>query len=216
MRHMMTAAVAVALMTCQAAAQLSIQVQSFPPGQEVKPGVAVILILSGLQEGQEAVWHHGQIEGDLVLDFGSSKHRLFAGTKPGPRTFVVQVPSAGADPFTVCQFQYGGKEDPDPDPLPIPGPKLLLIIEESDPENRTPELGNLLDRLRHDADDGWLSKQGHTLLTLDQNSNDPIVKKTLKPDDVLPMLVLFREGRKLWWGPLPSKFDAVLQVVKVH
>ena len=216
MRHAMTAAVLVALTACQAAAQLSIQVQSFPPGQEVKPGVAVVLILIGLQEGQEAIWHHGQVEGDLVLDFGSSKYRLFAGVKPGPRTFVVQVPAAGADPFTVCQFQYGGKEDPDPDPPPPPGPKLLLVIEESGPGSRTPELGNLLDRLRHDADDGWLKQQKHSLLILDKDSNDPIVKKTLKPDDVLPMLVLFREGKKVWWGPLPSKFDEVLKLVKAH
>lgn len=123
--------VAVMLYASVAWGQLAITVRSFPPGQELKPGVAVVLTVKGLEPGEEPIWHHNDIEGDMVLP-ASPTFRLFGGTEPGPRTFIVQVPSEGADPFAVCTFQYGGKggDDVNPPPPPPPGEIAVVVVRE--------------------------------------------------------------------------------------
>ena len=204
-----------------ALAQLTIDATSFPPGQELKPGVAVLLTVKGLEDGQKVLWHTNNIEGDVVLDMGSAKHRLFAGTVPGSRTFVLQVPSDGADPFTVCQFDYGNKTDPDP--IPTPGPKWILIIEETDQGERTVELGNLLSKLRKEADSGWLKEQKHQLLILDKdlklsnNQPHPLLVKEHKPEDVLPVIVIrdLSTGELVKRVALPPTYEEVRKIIEL-
>ena len=126
-------ALAASLMVMTAfGSELKIKVQSFPPGQDLKPGVAVLLSVDGLEEGQVATWHRVAVEGDVVLTL--DRYHLFAGTASGPRTFIVQVAAPGADPFAITSFAYGTKEDPAPNPTPTPvppGEKLVVIVAES-------------------------------------------------------------------------------------
>lgn len=113
------------------AGELKINVQSFPPGLALKPGVAVLLSAEGLEPGQTATWHRVAVEGDVILKLDS--YHLFAGITPGPRTFIVQVSSPGTDPFTLTTFEYGGEGDdanPTPPPLP-PGEKRVVIVRET-------------------------------------------------------------------------------------
>lgn len=46
--------------------ELLIQVQSFPPGQPLKPGMAVILSMEGLEPGLIPVWHRVEMPGNVV------------------------------------------------------------------------------------------------------------------------------------------------------
>ena len=73
-------------------------------GEKIEVGVEVRLSVSGLQQGMSTIWHSGQIEGDQLRGKGSE--RIFLGTSPGLRTFVVQIPSTGVDHLVICQFQY--------------------------------------------------------------------------------------------------------------
>ena len=61
-------AAAVIMLWCHltpvAAGELSIKVSSFPPGQPLKPGTAVLLSVEGLEPGQTATWHRVAGEGD--------------------------------------------------------------------------------------------------------------------------------------------------------
>ncbi len=120
-----------------AGGELSIKVSSFPPGQPLKPGTAVLLSVEGLEPGQVATWHRVAVEGDVVLKLDG--YHLFAGTASGPRTFIVQVASPGADPFTIATFDYGVQPNPQPGPQPDPQPDPqpspskvagILILEE--------------------------------------------------------------------------------------
>ncbi len=128
-------AAAVIMLWCHltpvAAGELSIKVSSFPPGQPLKPGTAVLLSVEGLEPGQTATWHRVAVEGDVVLKLDG--YHLFAGTASGPRTFIVQVAAPGADPFAIATFDYGEGDGDDVNP-PIPPlpPKVagVLILEE--------------------------------------------------------------------------------------
>lgn len=121
------------------AGELKINVTSFPPGQPLKPGTAVLLSVEGLEPGQTATWHRVDVEGDIVLKLDG--YHLFAGTAAGPRTFIVQVASPGADPFTIATFNYGEADEEEDDddvnpPIPPvppvpPGEKLVVIVQES-------------------------------------------------------------------------------------
>jgi len=119
------------------AGELKINVQSFPPGLELRPGVAVLLSVEGLEPGQTATWHRVAVEGDVILKLDA--YHLFAGVTPGPRTFIVQVSSPGTDPFALTTFEYGEGDDdvnpPDP-PLP-PGEKMVVSVMESYQPNPT-------------------------------------------------------------------------------
>ena len=77
--------------------------------------MAVVLQLSGLKPKDVPIWHDGDVEGDIILDMNGTI-RLFAGTRPGPRTFTVQVPAPGIDPFTVYTLQYGSVQPNPPEP----------------------------------------------------------------------------------------------------
>jgi len=105
--------------------ELRINVQSFPPGQALKPGVAVLLSVEGLEPGQ-TIWHRVAVEGDVVLKL--DRYHLFAGTVSGPRTFIVQVAAPGADPFAIVTFNYGtGSDPPDPPVPPLPPADDLAV-----------------------------------------------------------------------------------------
>ncbi len=126
--------------------ELSIRATSFPPGQELRPGVAVLLSVSGLEPDSSPLWHPPGIEGDLFIQLGDQY--LFAGTAAGPRTFVVQVPAPGADPFAMITFNYGEGDDrpdpPDPPVPPLPGKVAgVLILEEQ--HDRTAKQARIMD-----------------------------------------------------------------------
>ncbi len=228
-------------LTSNAMAQLTIDATSVPPGQKLKPGVAVLLTVSGLEQGQKVSWHHNKsISGDIVLTLGAPQYgqdfRLFYGDTPGPRTFVVQVPSDGEDPFTVCEFHYGNKgddeededEDEDEDdivpPTPTPGPKHILIIEETEQGQRTPEIGNILDKLRSEADTGWMKEQGHTLLILDKNleySNGqphPLVVDEYKKGETLPIMIVRDPQTQALVDrvQVPATYDEVVKLIQIY
>ncbi len=124
-----------------AGGELKIQVTSFPPGQELRPGVAVLLSVSGSSPDAVVIWHPPEIEGDVFLKVG--KQYLFAGTAAGPRTIVVQIPAKGEDPFAVVTFHYGD-QDADPPPPPPPGKVAgVLILEEQ--HDRTAKQARIMD-----------------------------------------------------------------------
>ncbi len=123
--------------------ELKIEVTSFPPGQELRPGVAVLLSVSGLPPDALVIWHPPEAEGDVFLKVGEQV--LFAGTAPGPRTFIVQVPGPGTDPFAIITFSYGGQRD-DADPPVPPLPRTVagvLILEEQ--HDRTTAQARIMD-----------------------------------------------------------------------
>ncbi len=121
--------------------ELKITATSFPPGQELRPGVAVLLSVSGSSPDAMVIWHPPEIEGDVFLKVGEQV--LFAGTAPGPRTFVVQVPAKGIDPFATITFKYG-ENDADPPPPPPPGKVAgVLILEEQ--HDRTTKQARIMD-----------------------------------------------------------------------
>ncbi len=118
-----------------AGGELSIKVSSFPPGQPLKPGTAVLLSVEGLEPGQVATWHRVAVEGDVVLQLDG--YHLFAGTASGPRTFIVQVASPGADPFTIATFDYGEGDGDDEVNPPVPplsseAAGVLILEEQND------------------------------------------------------------------------------------
>lgn len=119
------------LVSVCAADELTIQVSSFPPGLDLKPGTAVLLSVTGTDA--ELIWHRVEVEGDVVLPLG--RQYLFAGTASGTRTFVVQVPGDGQDQFAIASFDYGTKEEPVPPDPPIPpvppGEKLVVLVNET-------------------------------------------------------------------------------------
>ena len=117
---------------------VTVEITSFPPGKELKPGVAVLMEVQGLTAAEEKIvkWKYNKVEGDVVLSFG--KYRMFAGTEPGVRTFIVQIPVNGEDPIFVAQFKYGGEKDtPDPSPEPGPVPFVELYVLVVEPVKRT-------------------------------------------------------------------------------
>ncbi len=117
-------------------AEVAITATSFPPGQELGPGVAVVLQVSGLDAKAVPIWHDGDVAGDMMLEFGTTM-RLFAGTTAGPRTFIVQVPVNGADPFVVLTFDYGGPSPNPTPPPPVPTPDNLAIVVVGETTQRT-------------------------------------------------------------------------------
>jgi hypothetical protein len=162
------------LLVCTAAGgELKINVQSFPPGQPLRPGVAVLLSVDGLEAGQVPVWHRVEVEGDIVLRL--QDYHLFAGTMAGPRTFIVQVPSPGADPFAITTFQYGeiddGDEDENPPVPPVP-PGEIKIVTVNESFQPDPSDVLLLAQLTNRLED-----QGH-----DWERADPDIKE----DDKTP------------------------------
>jgi hypothetical protein len=120
-----TAAALIAAVAC-GSQPLEIRVQSFPPGLPLKPGTAVLLSVEGVPDGAAPVWHRVTTEGDVVLQIGNQF--LFAGTEAGSRTFVVQVPTPGADPFAIASFNYGAGNDENPPLPPVPPGEMIPVI----------------------------------------------------------------------------------------
>jgi len=181
LKQLLAAAVAVAWL-CEASAavggELTINVSSFPPGKELAPGTAVLLSVEGLEDGQTPVWHYGKHTGDVVLKLEG--YHLFAGTEAGPRTFIVQVPVAGQDPFATKTFDYGAEEDDDvnPQPTPVPpGEKTVVMVLESHPPNH--------DGILQQAKLGkWLLKQG-----IEFRREDPDVTENGQTPDWLSVVL---------------------------
>ena len=197
--------------------ELKINVQSFPPGQDLRPGVAVLLSVDGLEEGQVATWHRVAVEGDVVLKL--DRYHLFAGTAPGPRTFVVQVAAPGADPFSIASFAYGTEEDPVPNPTPTPEPNpgeqvWVLVVEES--LNRTAsETQVLLDATFRK----YLTDHNIPYRRLDKDQTAPagFVPWIKKAADLPHCFVVGAESGKAYYdGPLPKTAVAMLDLVKKY
>ncbi len=166
--------------------ELKIQVSSFPPGQELRPGVAVLLSVSGLPPDAMVIWHPPEIEGDVFLKVG--EQYLFAGTLAGPRTIVVQVPGPGADPFAALTFDYGLVDDADPPVPPLPRTVAgVLILEEQ--HDRTTKQARIMD------DPVWqiaAKKAGLTWAIEDKDhpSAARAVAAAAKSNSVLPVVCL--------------------------
>jgi len=233
-------AVIIAAVSCVAlscpGAELTVRVQSFPPGQPLKPGTTVTIWVEGLEPGQVVVWHRSAVEGDFLLEGkfvinGKARPAYqLVGSKPGPRTFTAQVPSTSPaqDPFASTTFSYGTgdvvvvnpPEPPTPPVPPVPpGVKRIVVIEETDAKYRTPAIGNLVTRLRIEAAGGWIQKAGYELLILDRNqvvgdrkrneTAHPLVAKYLKADDVLPVVLVFVGGEAVRRQTLQGSSEAV-------
>ena len=166
--------------------ELKINVSSFPPGKPLQPGTAVLLSVDGLEPGQSATWHRVAVEGDIILKLDA--HHLFAGVKPGPRTFIVQVASPGADPFAITTFDYGVSGDPTPDPTPPPIPgdyAQIVVIEEQ--HDRTQAQATVMD------DPVWqliVLKKGATYRIEDKDLKirDQATGKDITPPWLTPLL----------------------------
>ena len=167
-------------LTTSLQAQLVIKVSSFPPGKKLEPGVAAIISVEGLQGGQKVLWHHSPVEGDVTLQFGDKM--LFGGTTKGMRTFVVQVPQDGADPFVVRSFQYGDNDEtPNPTPQPpTPGEvEGVVILYES--KTKTQLQTMCLNGLQL-----YLNEKDYFWAIRDKDIKDGLTNKT--PDWMIPYL----------------------------
>ena len=189
-----------------AGGELSIQVQSFPPGQPLKPGTAVLLSVEGLEPGQTATWHRVAVEGDVVLQLDG--YHLFAGTASGPRTFIVQVASPGADPFTIATFDYGegdGDDEVNPPVPPLPSEVAgVLILEEQ--RDRTSAQRKIMD------DPVWQSLcllQGISYQI--EDDDNPIVAKHLAAaGSVRPVVLLIDgDGKVIETRAFPGSVEAM-------
>ena len=199
--------------------ELKINVQSFPPGQDLRPGVAVLLSVDGLEEGQVATWHRVSVEGDVVLKL--DRYHLFAGTAPGPRTFVVQVAAPGADPFALASFQYGeGDDGPDPPVPPVPpGEKLVVIVAES----LKPDPDNVLAAAKLGL---WLTQEEKPFRRTDPNQKEggktpawlQAVLDSGKPLPVLAVVAKSSAGAYSVVGvdPLPKTLEDSIAFLKKH
>jgi len=180
-----------------------------------------------LEPGQTPLWHRVDVAGDVVLKL--ENYHLFAGTAVGPRTFIVQVASPGADPFAIATFDYGNGVNPDPDPPlppepepPVPGVKHQVVIvferEELDnlPRAQQVIIASLTFRER-------LAKAGHRLVAVvDQHSQgaDGTAPAELTAylaaceGDPLPRICLAPlAGGKVQDFPLPLTEDAVFELL---
>ena len=127
--------------------ELKVVVQSFPPGKKLGPGTVALIEVQNLGQ-DEAVWHYNKMEGDILLDFGTSKYRMFCSTTPGVRMFVVQVPRDGLDRLGICQFDYDNgapTPTPTPDPKPEPSDDLwIFFVYQSEENDEKPWQANVV------------------------------------------------------------------------
>ncbi len=212
MLKQLLAAAVIVLWSCQApvaaGGELSIKVSSFPPGQPLKPGTAVLLSVERLEPGQVATWHRVAVEGDVVLQLDG--YHLFAGTASGPRTFIVQVASPGADPFTIATFDYGS-EDPRPNPPVPPLPSEVagvLILEEQN--DRTSAQRKIMD------DPVWQSLcllQGISYRIEDDDL--PSVAKYLEAAGTERPVVCYidSDGKVIGSEPLPDTVEEMRELI---
>ena len=214
MLKQLLAAAVIVLWSCQApvaaGGELSIKVQSFPPGQPLKPGTAVLLSVEGLEPGQTATWHRVAVEGDVVLQLDG--YHLFAGTASGPRTFIVQVASPGADPFTIATFDYGegdGDDEVNPPVPPLPSEVAgILILEEQ--ADRTVKQAKVLD------DPVWQSLcllQGISYRIEDDDL--PSVAKHLEAAGTERPVVCYidSDGKVIGSEPLPDTVEEMRELI---
>jgi len=193
------------------AAELKINVSSFPPGLELKPGVAVLLSVDGLEPGQVATWHRVAVEGDVVLKLDA--YHLFAGTAPGPRTFIVQVASPGADPFAIATFNYGDTDENPPIP-PLPSNVAgVLILEEQDPrdpQGRTAAQARIID------DPVWQTAAISKGLTyqIEDDDNPAIAKHLAAAGSERPVVCfLDSDGKVVAVKPFPATVEAMRALI---
>jgi len=194
--------------------ELTITAQSFPPGQELKPGVAVLICVEGLKTGQQAIWHYDKQEGDVVLPIG--EYHLFAGTAAGPRTFVVQVPSDGADPFAMETFQYGVKDDPEPDPHPTPDEvSWAIIIEERSDRTKLP----IQQRFVFESEKLRKLLPGDRFRVKDDDVQEAEYARFIEPARKIGLPALFladEKGAIVFSGPLPATVEATAELLRKY
>ncbi len=198
-------------MGAAAAGELKITATSFPPGQELRPGVTVLLSVSELPEDESPVWHLSEIEGDLFVQVG--KQYLFAGVAEGPRTIVVQIPAKGEDPFAVVTFHYG-EQDADPPVPPLPGKVAgVLILEEQ--HDRTASQRRVMD------DPTWQAAAkaaGLTWRIFDDDSPAPEVAAALTATaasklEVPVVCSIDGAGNVIDVRPLPESVEAMRELI---
>jgi hypothetical protein len=214
MWHWPLRAVVAAMLVASAAfgGEIKIQVSSFPPGQELRPGVAVLLSVSGAEpDSALLVWHPPEIEGDVFLKVG--EQYLFAGITAGPRTIIVQVATKGLDPFATITFNYG-EQDSDPPPPPPPGKVSGVLILEEQAE-RTTAQGKIMD------DPTWreaAKAKGLTWLILDDDNPAPeaAAARTATAESKLevPVVCLIDgDGAVIEVRPLPESVEAMRELI---
>jgi hypothetical protein len=135
-----TLAILLMLAAPVAAGEVMVTVSSFPPGQELKPGVTVLVQARGVPSEQEFAWDliPAPSPGETIeLSTREGPLMLFASTASGPRTVFLQLAFPGLDPKVRCDFDYGGQPpnpgpNPGPSPPPDVGPLHVLFLYETD------------------------------------------------------------------------------------
>lgn len=221
-------------------AEVTINVQPFPPNAELKPGVSAVLTVDGLEPDQETAWHRiPRVEGDLVLSFSDEQGRpvlLFTGSVSGRRTFLLQLGKPGLDELVQCDFAYGDSPSPGPEPEPepepnptppppVPGVRIVIGITESG--DQTTDQVKVLENLGK-----YLETKKHRFRFLDPDHKDPRTETTptwLVPylQEVrrrsvdLPALVIVAprsesglDGSVLAVEPLPNSLDKAVDLIK--
>ena len=209
---------------------------TWPPGQEMKPGVSVLIQVRGMEQVDggasqpKTKWHIVPAYDDdatmLFYDMDRQPMLFFAGSQPGTRTIFLQVESPGLDSLPRCDFEYG-KVGPKPDPGPTPDPNppppppgplaemWVIVVEET--SQRTPEQARvLLDPTVRQ----WMANHQHhfRILDKDQTSTDLtewIERAAAQTETALPYLFIVDDsGVVSFEGPLPIGPLEMLSLVK--
>ena len=166
-------------------AEVTLTAMTWPPGQEMKPGVSVMIRVSGMEQLDEGAvqpkteWHWiPTFPGDMTLLFRDHQNQpilLFVGEIGGPRTILLQIESAGLDDLVRCDFQYGegGHDDPDPPPPPPPGEVTQVVVVWETDEVSSPQTSITIRKLKT-----FVDSQGIEWRMADEDQTDGTTGKT--------------------------------------